>query len=207
MSFLDNIQQLFQQGQSITSINDAGNMAEEGASLSAGAFRVAGTAAVQGGQYSAAVYRNAGLAATAATAYNIELSKLEQARKLDALSVNLGQITSTNRSMQGASGFSFNSGSYLAVVRDGLARMEKSVQNMSTTYEQQRTQLTYQGQLTNMNYENQARNAEYQGQVAKVNYENQALQADYQGKVAQYQAQAQNGKNLTSMFQNITSLR
>ncbi len=207
MAFLDNIQQLFQQGQSIASINNAGDMAEQGAELSAGAFRVAGTAAVQGGQYSAAVYRNAGLAATAATTYNIELSKLEQARKLDALSVNLSSITSTNRSTQGASGFSFNSGSYLAVVRDGLARMEKSVQNMAVTYEQQRTQLTYDGQLTNMNYENQARNAEYQGQVAKVNYENQALQAEYQGQVAKNQAQSQNSKNLVGMFQNITSLR
>lgn len=151
--------------------------------LAAGGFRAAGTTALQGGQYSAEVYRNAGKAAIAAANYNVELSQIEQTRKEAALSLQLSDIGSSNRAIQGNSGFSFSSGSYLATVKDGLARMENSVTQMRTTYDQQRKQILYQGQLSNMNYENQARNATYQGQVAQTNYENQANQAEYEAEV------------------------
>ncbi len=191
---------------SIVGVNSAADMAEDGGTLSAGAFRAAGVAAVQGGQYSGAVYRQAGLAATIAANYNIALNNIEQGRKESAISLQLSDLSSTNRSIQGASGFSMGSGSYLAIQRDGLARVENSVRQMRVTMDQQRKQINYQGQLTNMNYENQARNAEYQGVVAQVNYENQARQATYQGQVAAYNMRMGNSKNIGEAIGNITSL-
>lgn len=206
MAFLDAINDLGQQFTSIVSINDAADAAEQGADFSASSFRAAGVAAVQGGQYSAAVYRNAGASAIAAANYNVALNRIEQGRKEASMALQLSDVSSTNRAIQGASGLSMSSGSYLAVVRDGLARMENTVQQMRVTYDQQRKQINYQGQLTNMNYENQARNAEYQGVVAQTNYENQARQAEYQGQVAASKLNNQNFNNITSFAQNIVGL-
>ncbi len=198
---------IFQQVNSIVGINNSADMAEAGANLSAGSFRAAGVAAVQGGQYSAGVYRQAGQAAVIAANYNIALNRLEEGRKNAAISLQLSDVSSTNRSIQGASGFSMGSGSYLAVQRDGLARVQNQVRQMAVTMDQQRKQINYQGQLTNMNYENQARNAEYQGVVAQVNYENQARQAEYQGQVAKYNMQRSNSQNIGSAVGNIVGLQ
>lgn len=207
--------------QGMSMLNDGAEIAVGGAKMEAGAFRTAGTisaqgydfaglAAINGSKYSAAVARNAGKAAIAAAEYNKGLNRINEQRADDALGKQIAPLFATNRVTQANSGFSFGSGSYLAVTSQAMSNLERVIVQNRNTALQQRAQIGYEGQLTNMGYENQARATEYSGTVAKVNYnyqaaaakvtaENQARNAEYQGEIAEYQAKAANTKNVIGM--------
>ncbi len=200
---LDVLPQMIQGFQGISLLNDGADMAEQGGQMQAGAFRAAGNQALEGGKYSAAVYRNSGVAARSVANYNIELERVNASRGETALSNEMVSMFAKNRVVQGSSGFSFGSKSYLAVSNAAMNNLtNKVIQDRNTSWQKQQ-QINFEGQLSSMTAENQARNAEYQGEVAKVNYENQARQAEYQGEVAAYQAKSKGAQSIGGLFTNI----
>ncbi len=203
--FMENMPNFLDAFQGISLINEGASISIDGGNLAAGSYRMAGKQALEGGLYSAEVYRNSGKAASIATAYNQALDQLNTNRQKSALSREISTTTSYNRAVQGGSGISLSSKSYLSVANKVMADYERKNVQMTNSAIQRQQQMGFEGQLAVMNAENQARNAEYQGQVAKANYENQARQAEYEGQVGAYKANSKAGQATTDLVKDAFS--
>ncbi len=218
---------------SVAGSKRSANAARAAGQLAAESFNAAGSIAVQGFNYAAqaargganlnaAVYRNSGKAALTVADYNESLNRQEESRASDALARQIAPLMSTNRATAAQNGFSFGSGSYLAVTSQVMSNLESQIRQDRNTAKQQRDQIHYEGLLTNMQYENQARAAEYAGETAATSYEyqakaasidygyksasalleadTQARNADLQGQITQYNADVANQTNINKLI-------
>lgn len=144
--------------------------------------------ALQGAAYNASLYRMAATSSVDMAEYNVKLIQLNSNRQQDAMAKQYMQIRQQNQAAWATSGFSFNSGSYLAV--------QNKVQNtMERKLLEQRNNIIIE-----------KANTRYQGQVAAVQNENAARAAEYQGQIAAYNAEVQQNKSMSGLFQNALSL-
>lgn len=131
---------------------------------------------VAGAKMNAQAYRSAGIVSQQTAQYNIAINKLEFNRQMDVMGRTISTTFSQNRAVQGASGFSYGSKSYLAVQNRVFSTYERTIQQAKTSHEQQNAMIKWEGDLAKVENENKARAAEYQGQVAQ--YQADVARAD-----------------------------
>jgi hypothetical protein len=235
-SFLDAAPSFIKAFNGISLINDAasvqiaGTQMEATAALQGSQFtadlalqgaKIESDFALQGADLQAQRYRMAGAASAAEAKYNISLDKYNTGIQKEAFGRQVSDLFSKNRSIQGASGLSFGSKSYLVATSQNMSAMERQFMQLKNAAYQRQATLAYQGQNAANSAENSARIAEYNGQTqsilasykgqvdaSKATYQGQVAAADanYRGQVAQYQADLQNSKNVNSLFSNVFSM-
>lgn len=148
-------------------LTNLGNFAQEGAGLIQ--LNTGADIEIAGAKINAQAYRSAGISSEATAGYNIAINNLEYNRQRDVLSRTIHTAFSQNRAIQGASGFSFASKSYLAVQNQIRSTYERQIQQAQTSHEQQNALIQYEGQAAKVEFENRARAAEYEASIASYN--------------------------------------
>lgn len=167
----------------------AGMLAQQGASAQADMIRVGGDIAAQGALFTASGYRQSSVAVGQASAFNLEVDKINLKRRLDASSRQAQRLISRQSGQQAASGLSLGSKSFLMLKNETLDVMSRGFLHMKVDAENQKNAKIFETKIRQMNLENQARASEYQAAAEQVLAANRAAQAEYQGEVAAFQSQ------------------
>lgn len=178
---LDTIGGNFSASMDIQGSQYASNLALQGG-------QIAAQFATLGGAMDAQRYRMEGDAAVAEANYNISLNDYNVNRQFDSLQRNMQDVFSSNKAVQGASGLSMGSHSYLAVTNAAMSQYERNIIQLHNNGLIKDNALRYVGQVQQTETENQALTAEYGAKVTSTlaNYSAGVASAVdlYQGQAA-----------------------
>ena len=161
-------------------------IARAGAQAEAANIRTGGEIAAQGALLSAAGFRQSAASVAQATSFNLEVDKINVNRQLQATTRQYQRLIGKQINQQGGSGLAIGSKSFLMLRNESVDFMGSALLNIKLDAENTRKSRIFESEVRQMNLENQARGAEYQAAAERVLANNRAQMAEYQGEIATF---------------------
>lgn len=190
---LQSLSGLFQQFQ-------AANMISSAASAQAGTIRTGGEIAAQGALMSAAGFRESAKALQGATQFNLSIQEMNLNRQLKSASRQSQRLLGRQTVQVAATGLATTSKSFLMLRNEALDTTYRGMLNLKVDAENRRRSTIFESQVKMVNLENQARASEYRAQAERVMAANRAAEAEFQGEVAQFKAMRQGIKAIPTLL-------
>jgi len=166
----------------------AANMVSQAAKSQAGTIRVGGEIAAQGALLSAAGFRQSAEAVKRATQFNLTVDAVNNQRRLKGVSRQFQRALGRQLNQQARTGLGLGSKSFLLLRNEALDSFERSIINIKVDTENQRRSRVFESQVKQVNLENQARAAEFRAAAERVMASNRAAETAFQGEIATFRA-------------------
>jgi hypothetical protein len=190
----------------LSQVQRAADIAQQGAAQQAAAIIQGGEVAAQGALLSAEGFRVSAKSVQEATKFNLGIHQVNTQRKLSATARQFQRVTGQQISQQVTSGLALGSKSFLMVQAETRNSFERSLKNLAVDAENQRQSMRFQSQVRQVQLENQARASEFRAASERVLASNRATEARFQGEIAQNRANMQIGKALPNLLSQVINL-
>lgn len=165
-------------------------------SMQANTIIQGGEVAAQGALLSAAGFRESAKAVAGATQFNLGVQQINTQRQLSSMARQMQRVVGRQLNTQAKTGLSLTSKSFLMVQAETSNFFEQQILNLKVDAENQRKSMIYESNVRQVQLENQARAAEYQAAAERVLAANRAAQA-------RYAANSSASSSITSGFSSI----
>lgn len=182
-----------------------GNIAASGAEAQAQTIIQGGEIAAQGATLSAAGFRQSAEAIRRANIFNTNISKINEKRRLAAISRQFQRTTGSQLAAQARSGLSVTGKSFLMVQAEAANTFEKAMLDFKIDAENTRRAQGFQAEVQRVNLENQARAAEFRASAERALAATRAAEARFQGEVARFKSIQQVNDALPTLLSQVFS--
>ena len=180
----------------LSQIFSGASIASSAANAQAQAILTGGNIQASGAKLTAAGFRQSAESVREATAFNIQIDKMNTKRQLDAIARQSNRLLARQRVTAASSGIALTSKSFLQLQNEAIDTVQRQMTDFKVAAENSIRAKQFESSVRQVNLENQARAAEFQGEAAKVTAANRAAEARFQGEVAEFKAGQQFAKDL-----------
>jgi hypothetical protein len=182
-----------------------GNIAAAGAEAQAQTIIQGGEIAARGATLTASGFRQSAEAIQRANIFNTNINKINEKRRLAAMSRQFQRTTGSQLAAQSRSGLSLTSKSFLMVQAETANTFEKAMLDFKIDAENARRAQGFQAAVQRVNLENQARAAEFRAAAERAMAATRAAEARYQGEVAQFKSMQQVSEAVPTLLSQVFS--
>jgi len=168
------------------------NVVMEAARQQAQTITSGGQIAAQGAEMTAAGIRQSAGSVFQANQFNLQVDNLNVQRRLKAVSRQSQRLIGTQIAGFAASGLSVTSKSFLQLRNESLDTFDQQLLNIKVDAQNSRRAKIFETQSQLINLENQAKASDYRAKAERVMASNKAAETLYQGEIARYQVQINN---------------
>lgn len=190
----------------LSQIMRASSIAQEGAAQQAAAIIQGGEVAAQGAQLTADGFRVSKESVRQAAEFNQGIHKINTQRRMSAVSRQFQRTTGQQFAAQATSGLSLGSKSFLLIQAETRDSFERSLKNISIDAINQANAARFQSEVKQVQLENQARASEFRAASERALARTRAAEAESRGNISSARGGQQIAKALPSLLSQVMNL-